>query len=271
MKLVSANGVPQIQFHHSYRDRSWLGLAFGILIFIFLMFLISFRPGKEAPILMAFPLALALLLLFLLLRRLWHLLSRENWLLRVADEGLYINLRSPYNRHLPRPHPTLLFIPKEEIAAVCKTRQTRELPGHRGGSKDVVSYVDIYLNHEDTSALREILRAERRLKAERGPKHHDYRVRVIDPPGVRLVWEWIKPGEATALRQLAKYFPVAPDQRIQYAKWERLNEQQKVGLIAELWEEGHVTTAIQLARYDQPMPLSKAKTYVESLGRGDDD
>ncbi len=214
---------------------------------------------------MALPGALALLFLALGLVR-WHACRRPgNWLLRAGEKGLHINLRSYRNASLPDDAPTVLFIPREEVAAVCRTHEVRSILRRRGYAEEFVIYIDFYLQEgARLEPVREALRAERRRMPARGRKHHDYPVRVIDPPGIRLVWEHVRPGENQALQLLAAHYPLAPDQKRRTPRWDKLDDAGKEAHIAELWENGHVDQAVRLVRVHRKCSLRDAETYLRA-------
>jgi len=252
-----------------YRDKSWWGLVGVIVIMVVMSVYVALpKTGPAAPALVVIPGALTLLFGSLLLMKMRVHLRKSNWLLREDEKGLWVNLRSVYNAHLPEEHETVLFIPAEEVAAICKTKEVRDLPSYRGGYRDVFSYIDIYLTHDQTGPVAEILHLERRVAPSRPSrlgraKHHDYRVRVVDPPGIRLVWEWIKPGEEKALELLGKRFTIAPNQHKKNPAWENLNDDEKEAVIAELWEIGHMQQALGLVRHHRQCSARRARIYLE--------
>jgi len=272
VKLYRHSDIEEWPKGRVYRDMSWWGLAGVMAIMVAMAVIVAIpRTDSGAPLLIIVPGALALLFGTLLLLKLRVYLRKSSWLLREVEKGLWINLRSPYNAHLPEDHETVLFIPADEIAAICKTKEVRDIPSYRGGYRDVYSYIDIYLTHENTDAVAEVLHQERRVAPARGKrggkKHHDYRVRVIDPPGIRLVWEWIKPGEEQALAALGERYAIAPNRNTKNTPWENLNEAEKEALIAELWEFGHIQQAIGLVRHHLQCSARRAQAYLhEKMG-----
>lgn len=268
MKLYRSSEVEAWPEAKVFRDQSWWGLV-GVIGLMALMCLYLAAPntGPTAPALVIIPGGLGLLLGTVLVFRMRHYLRKGNWLLRQTEDGLWINLRSGFNGHLPEAHETILYIPREEVAAICRTKEVRELPSYRGGYKDVYSYIDIYLAHEDTASIADILRRERRIEAPSvwrgGGKTHDYRVRVIDPPGIRLVWEWIKPGEEQALNELGKTYPITKTRNLRQKDWDELSEAEKEALIVELWEIGHLQQAVGLVRHHRQCSARRAKLYLE--------
>lgn len=268
MRLYRSSEISEWPEAKEFRDQSWWGLAAVIgLLALMCVYLAAPNSGPTAPALVIIPGSLGLVLGAILIFRLRNYLQKGNWLLRSTQEGLWINLRSGFNKHLPEEHETVLFIPKDEVAAICRTKEVRELPSFRGGYKDVYSYIDVYLSHEDTEAVVDCLRRERRMEGASSwgssTKHHDYRVRVINPPGIRLVWEWIKPGEEQTLNELGKDYPITKTRNLRRPDWDDLSEAEKEAFIAELWEIGHLQQAIGLVRHHRQCSARRAKIYLE--------
>ncbi|MBI2433996.1 MAG: hypothetical protein HYV26_14120, partial [Candidatus Hydrogenedentes bacterium] len=153
----------------TFRNKSWLALlALGVLMAAIAVYVATPKVRPGSPVLALFPALLAGFLLLLCLERLRICSKPTAWLLRVVEDGLYVNLRTFHNYQLGRDTHRVLFIPTDAIAAVCETHETRLVPGRRGAHKDQYSYVDILLKHGDLGPLQAALREERRLKPPRG-------------------------------------------------------------------------------------------------------
>lgn len=269
MRLVSHDTVPTEGLRYTFKSHSWRSLALAAIVIGAIAGYTAIPKGEPInPVLVALPLLTATIILLLMLFRLRLCRRPQNWLLRVTDEGLYINLRSYLYAHLPPESHQAVFLPRDEVAAVCKTHETRKLPYRHGYTRDRFSYVDFYVARGvDLAPLREALRVERRLARNAGflhrSRHHDYPVRVLDPPGIRLVWDWIKPDENRALEMLDEIFHRAPDQVIEPTEWDALSDAEKDALIAHLWEIGDVDDAIRLVRMRQGVSDRVARAYVK--------
>ena len=264
MQLLRPDAIPAGDAGPVFRNRSWLPLCVAAaLMGGVAAFLAAGNWGRPDMLLAVLPGAVALLLLALGLLRLRLCLRPGNWLLRLAPEGLYINLRSYRNPHLGGDAPTVLFLPRGEIALACKTHEVRSLPRRRGHTEEFINYIDLYLHTADLAPLAAALRAERRRTPPAGRrKHHEYPVRVIDPPGIRLLWEHVRPGEDRALRLLAAEYPVGPDQKRRAPRWDTLDDAGKEACIAELWETGHIDEANRLVRIHRGCSLREARDYL---------
>jgi len=267
MKLIPPDEIPKQGIRRIYRNYSWLGLLGVTAIMGAITAYVAIPKGTPTnPVLIVLPGLATLLFLVLTLLKLRVALRSSNWLLCEAEQGLYVNLRSYMNYHLPPEDKTVLFIPKEAVAAIGKTEEVRR-------SQDRFPHIDIYLQDAPPPEVREALYTERRREGATGflgrGKHHDYPVRVIDPPAIRLVWDWIRPKEQRALDLLGETYPIAPDRTTQQPDWNTMNDEQKEAAIAELWETGHVDDAVRLYRQMHSMSERNARKQLrERFGGG---
>jgi hypothetical protein len=275
MRLVPHDTVPTENVQHEFRNQSWRGLALATLVMVGIAAYTAIpKQGASDPAVVGATVVIALFFSLLLLLR-WNLCRRpQNWLLRKTDHGVYINLRSFVNYHLSKESHQALYVPNEDIAAVCKANEERELPYRHGYTKDRYSYIDLYLKRGvDLEPVRRAVREERRREAAAGVlkkrKQHDYPVRVLDPPGIRLVWDWIKPDEGRAIDVLAESYDAAPDLIVESKLWGNMSDDEKEALIEELWEIGHVDDAVRLVRMRNPMNDRAARRWLQEQ-YGDD-
>ncbi len=280
MTILPFNQAPETGVLHTFRNRSWLPFLMVTLVMAGITAYVAIPKGDASqPILVAVPGFTTLILALMLAARLRLTMGSRNWLLKTTERGLYINLRSCLNRHLPGESHRVLFIPAGEVAAVRKTLEQRHVPYRRtrvdgvASSRDRFSCIDIHLAHGDTEALRRVLREERRMPPPHGwiarRKHHDYPVRVIEPPGVRLTWEWIRPGEDIAIRLLAGQYEAAPDREEKLPRWETLDDAGKEGFILDLWERGHETDALRLLKIHKKFGKGDARIWLREHAEED--
>lgn len=264
MRLLKPKEAPHDDSALVFRNRSWTGLLIAAgLMGLVAGALAAGKWGQPDVFLAVLPGGLALLFLALSLLRLRMCLRPDNWLLRMGKDGLYVNLRSYRNHQLDGDAPTVLFIPRDEVAVVCKTHEVRTYLRRRGYTEEFFNYIDVYLHDgAGLAAVTGALRTERRRMPARGRKHHDYPVRVIDPPGIRLVWEHVRPGEDTALRLLTAEYPAGPAQKRRGPKWDKLNDAEKEAHIAELWETGYIDEANRMVRLHRTCSVREAREYL---------
>ena len=268
MTLCHPSQIPEASVETTFRNGSWTGLLFaGLIMGALALFVALVNPGSGDALLALVPGGAAALLLGLALMGFRLCRKPTNWLLKVTAKGLYVNLRSYRNHHLPPDSALALHIPAEEVAAICRTGERRHYPRRRRAQHDYL-YLDIFLCETDLSELRQALRKERRIESppglKRRPKHLDFPVRVLEPLGVRLVWEWIRPGENQAMDLLRPHFPVAPDRKERYPDWEELDEEAKEAMIADLWETGYVAMAVELAARQRGIDRREARRMLDA-------
>lgn len=272
MKLLRLREVPQREGDRLFRNASWRSLAMVVLLMAGITGYVAIpKPEPTDPVFIAVPAVATVLLLLLMAVRLAACLRPENWLLRIAPEGLYVHLRSYMNAHLPEESPTVLFLANHEVAGVCLRRENRSFPGRYGGtSLDRYAYVDLVVRFtrgaEDVASLAAVLREERRLP---GRKHHDYPVRLVppqeedEPALVRLVWDQIRPHETAVATLLGERYTRYPDALSTPKHWDALDSAGKEALIAELWETGRVKDAEQLVRIEHKVGRRGVDAYFK--------
>lgn len=267
MRLLRPSQMPEEAGGRVYRSYSWVALA-GVAAAMTGAAAIVFAAtsGGFERVLAAVPLALAVALGAMALYRLRACLQPGNWLLREHDHGVYVNLRSFLNFHLPEAE-TVLYIPRGAIAAVGKVYEKLVCPARYGSTVHHSTYITLYLDTEDTGPIAQALRAERRripLRSLRRKTLH-YPVRLPRPGELRLLWDWTRPGENTALDRLAESYPLAPKRNDISADWDDLDEAAKAAYIDNLWELGYVDEAKSLYRRHHKASEQDARRHFARL------
>lgn len=268
MRLHNAAEVPLDHAARVYCDGSWRPLLAAAALMAAVMGVTVYFSGDTgtAVPLAAFTGLVAGSFMLLFIQRFVQCMRRRNWLVAQTGEGIFLNLRWHLNRHLPESGPTVAYIPRDEIAAVGKTHERRRLPTRHGGETHFC-YIDIYLRHEDTEALRAALHAERRLRG-RG-KRDVYPVRLPAPGVIRVLWDHIHPPENTAVTLLAGDYPRLADRSVVYGDWEKLGDAEKQSVIDDLWEKGDVAEAYRLYRAHHQKGQRAAKAHFAQLARAE--
>ena len=202
----------------------------------------------------------------------------ENWLLRIAPDGLWINLRSYLNREFA-PAATVLFVPYLEIAGVSSAHG--EATGERNNGR-ITSWTDRYLDVRlDDAAPPEVateISEERRRRASgshfggfvtsSGRNNH---VPVTMPADdlLRLAWrgrfDFVVPSLTKTLRELAAECTVDEPVVEDVADLQTLSNAEVDRLILERVEHGDTFGAVQLLRDQRGMSLKDAKEFVDEL------
>jgi hypothetical protein len=118
----------------------------------------------------------------------------SNWLVRMNDAGLFIQLRSYLNYHLPAEDLTVVFVAYPEIRSARLVRervQVQDTVSQKATQK--IRYVELELAG-DVTFLQKALQAERREKASKERRwygssstlYEDYPVQMPSPPFLRM-------------------------------------------------------------------------------------
>lgn len=264
MRLLEHADVPLDRAKRVYRDASWRAVGLVALIMMALpMVIVWANPHDRGNLAMvAFTAVVGLAFFALFLRRFILDMAKSNWFVAQAEEGLYINFgpcRGPRKRVSG---PGVVFVPRGEIAAVGKTHETRRFDGPFAVERHI-AYIDLYLKHEDTAPLQRALRRERR----QWPPGKDMPcpVRLPAPGVVRLLWDRVHPPENAAITLLIGEYPPMADRSVCYADWERLTEEEKQHIVADLWETGYVAEAMRLHRLTTGDDLRRTRAYFAGL------
>ncbi len=200
-----------------------------------------------------------------------------NWLLRIAPDGLWINLRSYQNRDFA-PAATVLFVPYQEIASVSEQAVKRS---ERTGSNNMVwtdRYLDIRLVDPAPAEVPAEIAEERRrvvpgvhlggLVTSRSRNNH---VPVSLPTDrvLRLAWrgrfDFVVPSLKIALRDLAAECTVEESSVKDATNAESLTSDEVDARIVECVENADTFGAVKLLRDRRGFSLDDAKKFVDEL------
>ena len=197
-----------------------------------------------------------------------------NWLVRIADQGVYIKFRSYLNHHFPVGDRTVLYVP---FGAMRTTRHVRELqevpaPEGRGTVTRRRTIVEIELKEialQIEQALAEDRRAEapktQRWYGSTAGKYRHHPVRMATPQTLAIEWG-VRPGVARFLSAMAVHTPVETAVVVRdYTVPGSLQRSEQESRLLELAENGQLLDAVRLARIIYGYDLSEAKRFVEGL------
>jgi hypothetical protein len=213
--------------------------------------------------------------LFLLRRFIVARFLRSNWLVRMSDDGLFIQFRSYLNYHFPPEDPTVVFVPHREIRSVRLVRERRNLPDQRGAGSSMRfrRMVEFELAGESGPLARALAdeRAKPSPKEARwygysGTKYKHYPMSLVSATRLRLEWG-IVPGPAVFLHAMRRHTDVLTPVRVvqDYDGLEALSREEQETRLLELAESGQTMAAIGLARRLYSYNLTEARAFVEGL------
>ncbi len=279
MRVLRLADVPCTERDRVFRaspGRALAGSLFAVLAGIALAWL-SWRSRFWLP---AWLTGLTFLFLLLFRRLVTARFRPSNWLVRVADQGVYVQFRSHLNWHFPPDDLTVAFLPFGEIRAARLVRQRRTVPDWGTGSGGLESaseqrrrLVELDLSG-DTTELAAALTAE---LARKGPpmKHwwgsartrwgHSP-VRLASDSTLQIEWR-VRPGYRTFLAALAPYATIGAPRREQedLTTLERAGQRAQEQRLIELVETGETMAAVKIARRLYDMDLAQATAFVDGL------
>ncbi len=192
-----------------------------------------------------------------------------NWLLWAHPDGLWVNLRSYQNYHLPEAA-TVLHLPYEEIACARRHVETWSTPGPVGHDPDTLwkeESLELRLAPGDTREIAQALANERGLKA--GIKGTGQPVTVPSPGVVRIGWRGhgngVVPGLGRVLDELSPYVKLADPTRTDRPRWDRLSEAELDELLAQLIRSGDRIAAGALLIRRRGCSANEAHKLMEEL------
>ncbi len=260
MKLLTASEAAGQPVLRTFRSGDWMGPMLVALTMLGIATYTAVPKGDPTPLpVIAVPTLVGLGMFLFASFQLVRARRPDNWRLKLAEGGMLINL-FPHSAPMRDPkHTSVVWLDTHEVAAVCHTLVTQHFPV-RTRTTYRRPFIDIYLTHEDTAAVRELLHAARRRVPLR--KALEVPVRVLDPPGLRLSWEWIRPPEKHSIKILGQRFPIGP-QQTPSLDWDDLNDKAKEAFVRQLWEYGQVDEAFGALRQYKRLDSRSAWNWID--------
>lgn len=203
----------------------------------------------------------------------------SNWVLRIAPDGMWINLRSYQNREFP-PAPVVLFVPYVEIANVAEHRVKQSDRTSRSSKRSTWTdrFLDIRLREPAIPELEKEIAEERRRKLTRELLGSEIRshsranhvpVTVPNDSTIRVAWrgmgDYVVPSLETVLQELAEYCTVESPTERNLADVEAMTPDQIDALILERVEHGETIAAMKLLEEKKGFTTTEAKNFVDEL------
>src|SRR6185369_2733955 len=216
----------------------------------------------------------AVLFLFLLLTR-RYITARfrtSNWLVRIKDEGVFVQFRSYLNYHLPPEDLTVVFLSFGEIRSARVVHERTKAYSPQGGrSTQTFRYVELELAGDivplakalETEAA-EKAPTEKRWYGSTSTLYEDHPVCMKSAPFLRIRWQAV-PSAQNFLDLLRPYTtidnPISLTQ--DFVHLQSLTRDEQRQLLRELAARGATVTAIYTARRLYGCSLAEAKAMVE--------
>ena len=266
------------EVHCGPRDRVFrysparaLSLALAVLGASAALVLVARRGSSN----LAYYFAVVSPLCLLLMRR--FILARfrpSNWLVRMNDDGLFVQFRSYLNYHLPAEDLTVVFIPNREIRSARLVRERVTVPDEQHSSSERCQrLIELELG-ADPAELAKALAEECARRASAEPRwygststlYQHYPVRMAPPCAVQIEWN-VVPGPQTFLDGLPRFVAIAPPVTLSqdFTHLEVLSREEQEDRLRALVRAGRKIDAIYVARRLYGNDLDRATAFVEGL------
>jgi len=202
----------------------------------------------------------------------------SNWLVRMTDHGLFVQLRSYLNCHFSAEDYTVVFLPYAEIRSATLVDERRELPDPDARRAAVTTsqkrrLLELELAGDSRqlaialASEQEIMLAKTRIGAQKPSiRYHHFPVQLVAPDKLRIEWS-VVPSAHTLLEALTRHTLVRPAQQLtrDLANLNGLSRTEQESRLLQLAQSGDKIGAIALARRLYGYDLVAAKDFVEGL------
>jgi hypothetical protein len=225
---------------------------------------------------LAYYVAAVLLVGLLVLRRFVAARFRpSSWLLRMGDEGVFVQFRSYLNYHFPADDLTVVLIPNGEIRSARRVRERRDIPDRDNPPAQVDRITQVSQDlvelelAVDAAPLALALTEESARRARTGATYRHYPVRMDSPTTLQLEWN-VTPRAEGLLDALRQYTSIAApvDASQHYAHLGGLSREEQERRLLRLAEAGQTIAAIRIARTWYSYDLAQAPAFIDGLRGG---
>jgi hypothetical protein len=200
-----------------------------------------------------------------------------NWLVRTADDGLFIHFRSYLNDRLSTEDSTVVFLPYSDIRSARLMRERLATLDYEGAKTVQTRRLVEFELATDPAPLAEALATEsarpgakeKRWYGSSATLYKDYPVLMQSPPFLRVEWRAV-PSAGAFLDGLRQHVQVAPPVTISedFANLQGLTREQQEQRLRDLNQRGHTIDAVYMARRLYGLDLTQATKFVKELSAG---
>jgi hypothetical protein len=196
----------------------------------------------------------------------------SNWLVKLNDQGMFLQFRSYLNHHFPAHDLTVVFIPYAEIRSVRLVQESSNI-SYRDLDRPLAerSYVQRRRLVEleltgDLAPLAQALAGESTIHPSSVTLYKHYPVRMMSPPFVQVEWG-VAPSPNVLVDALRRYTNIASPIEVShdYANLEGLSREEQEARLLSLVEAGKTLDAVYVARKLYSYDLTQARAFVEGL------
>jgi hypothetical protein len=270
MQILCDHEVASSHELRFYRETRWSALFCGLLLLAFVAAVMGFLTIAQAwsspwalggfavwSAIMALPIHICL--------RTFRASRRPDaWLLAWASDRMYLRFRSFQNFRFDPETPSVVFIPRREMAWLrghVRTLQTQDTEGYWNTPIKIKGFQVKLKKEVDTAPLSAALKEEAKRRDRKGIRFNHYPV-TLDANGVLRV-ELRRPE--ALLTQLALSYPITVPDAVPLKDVRNMSRDEKEGHILDLVLAGQKIDAINAARELYGYELANAKRLDEGL------
>lgn len=253
-----------------YRETGWMSLVMGIVLLLVVAGAGVYVAGPTgASSLWAdigFLIWAAIMALPTLLAFRTFLASRrpESWLIAWANDRLYIRFRSYQNFRFDPDTPSVVCIPRREVAWIrphAHSLETQDGDGNWNGFIKVKGLQIKLRPGTESTPLSEALSEEAKMRSPKGSRFNHYPV-TLGTDGILRV-ELRRPN--AVLTQIARFYPTRAGTDIPLTHFQDMTAAEKESHILDLILAGRKMDAIKAAREVYGFDIADAKRMVDGL------
>lgn len=273
MKLMRHEDVPTSRVRATFGYQPWMPLVLTVVFAGSLGFLTWAAYGWAvswlAIVAMIVPGLLFGGLLLVVTLAMWHsalaCFRKTNWVMKAADDGVYVQLRSYLNHHFPADKETVVFVPFDEVLSIGKmTVDHRSTDSRNESRQSKHHYLDIELRSEvQMQEVAQRVAEERALKARdfgESMKANHVPAMVVRDSWLRVEWR---------SRKMLDVFPedvyLRKPMKMAFDDSDVTDPKRIEDEVLRLVEMGDTMTATTLLRRHEGMTLTEAKQFVDDL------
>jgi hypothetical protein len=204
---------------------------------------------------------------------------RDNWVLAVHRDGVWLNLRDA-EYHEAEPGLTVVYLPNGDIQSARRVVHRYTVPS---GTNETTYHKDVFLElkipPDAVAQLRSEIVAERRRelpekkhfggKVTTRTRRSHMAIEAEADDSIRIKFSGssigLKPGIKRTLATLGKFVPINVDYQGRTENWRNLDECQVDELVRRLVASGQTMDASELLMHRKGMNLTEARQFIDEL------
>jgi hypothetical protein len=235
--------------------------------------------GRQTGLWLAYYVAAVAAICLLLYQKLVTARFRpSNWLVRMTDDGLFVQFRSYLNNHFPEQDATVLLLPYSEIRSARLLQERQEFPDRENRNRLTTTtrkrrLVEIELAGHSTQFAEALGKERDRVFAKSPPRddkpstrYQHFPVQLAASTLLRIEWG-VVPDAQRFLDEITRHTLVRPAEESfkDLVRLDGLSTAEQEARLLKLVESGDMIGAVAMARKLYSYDLKTAKDFVEGL------